>query len=74
MECTICTKQFDSVPSFYRHNWSNTHLLMSQVKEFEKEIKTLERKIDLIDSLKNESSQNPDIDKIQDTLHLDPFK
>jgi hypothetical protein len=47
---------------------------MCQIKEYEKEIKCLERKIDLIDSLKNETSQNPDIYKIQDTPHLNPFE
>jgi hypothetical protein len=47
---------------------------MCQIKEYEKEIKSLERKIQINDSLKNEHSQNPDIDKIQDTLHLNPFE
>ena len=74
MECTICDRKFNSLSSFYRHNWSNTHLLMCQIREYEKEIKSLERKIQINDSLKNESSQNPDIDKIQDTLHLNPFE
>ena len=74
MECIICERKFNSLSSFYRHNWSDKHLLMCQIKDYEKEIKQLERKIALADSLKNESSQNPDIDKIQDTQHLDPFK
>jgi len=74
MECIICDRKFNSLSSFYRHNWSNTHLLMCQIKEYEKEIRTLQRKIDSIDSLKNFSYQNPDIDKIQDTLHLNPFE
>lgn len=74
MECTICDRKFNSVSSFYRHNWSNTHLLMCQVKEYEQEIKCLQRKIDLNDSLKNDSFQNRDTDKIQDTLHLNPFE
>ena len=74
MECTLCERKFNSVSSYYRHNWSNTHLLVCQVKAYEAEIKQLERKIALIDSLTNESSQNHNIDKIQDTQHLDPFK
>ena len=74
MECTICERKFNSLSSFYRHNWSDKHLLMCQIKDYEKEIKQLERKIALADSLKTDSFQNPDIDKIQDTQHLDPFK
>ncbi len=74
MECILCERKFNSVSSYYRHNWSNTHLLVVQIKAYEAEIKQLERKISLIDFVKNESSQNPDINKIQDTQHLDPFK
>jgi hypothetical protein len=74
MECIICERKFNSLSSFYRHNWSDKHLLMCQIKDYEKEIKCLERKIDLIDSVKNNPSHNPDIDKIQGTPHLDPFK
>ena len=74
MECIICDRKFNSLSSFYRHNWSDKHLLMCQIKEYEKEIKCLERKIDLIDSSKNETSQNHNIEKIQDTLHLNPFE
>jgi len=72
MECTICERKFNSLSSFYRHNWSDKHLLMCQIKDYEKEIKQLERKISLADSLKN--SQNHNIDKIQDTQDLNPFK
>ena len=72
MECLICDRKFNSLSSFYRHNWSDKHLLMCQIKDYEKEIKQLERKIALADSLKN--SHNPDIDKIQDTQDLNPFK
>ena len=71
MECIICERNFNSVSSFYRHNWSDKHLLKVQIVEFEKEIKCLQRRIDLNDSLKNNSSQNPDKDKIQPTLN--PF-
>ena len=74
MECFLCEKQFNSVSSFYRHNWSDRHLLKVQLLEYEKEIKCLERKIHLIESLNNCSSQNHDIDKIQDTQDLNPFK
>ena len=74
MECIICDRKFNSLSSFYRHNWSNTHLLMCQIKEYEKEIKTLQRKIQINESLIGDSSQNPDTDKIQDTLHLNPFE
>jgi hypothetical protein len=74
MECIICDRKFNSLSSFYRHNWSDKHLLMCQIKDYEKEIKQLERKIALADFVKNESSQNHNIDKIQDTPHLDPFK
>ena len=74
MECTICERKFNSLSSLYRHNWSNTHLLMCQIKEYEKEIKCLERKIALDDSLKNESSQNHNIEKILSIPVLDPFK
>jgi hypothetical protein len=42
MECTICERKFNSNSSFYRHNWSNTHLLMCQIFEYEKQIKELE--------------------------------
>jgi hypothetical protein len=47
---------------------------MCQIKEYEKEIKCLERKIALDDSLKNESSQNHNIEKILSIPVLDPFK
>ena len=71
MECTICERKFNSLSSFYRHNWCDKHLLMVQIKEYEVEIKSLQRRIDLNDSLKNNSSQNPDIFEKQSTLN--PF-
>ena len=74
MECILCERKFNSVSSYYRHNWSNTHLLVCQVKAYETEIKQLERKIALADSLKNEISQNHNIDKKQDTQVQYPFK
>ena len=57
MECTICERKFNHLSAFYRHNWTDKHLLMCQIKEYEKEIKALERKIYLNESLKNELSQ-----------------
>ena len=53
MECTICEKKFNSVSSFYRHNWSNTHLLVCQIKEYEREICVLERKIQRLTNFEN---------------------
>jgi hypothetical protein len=47
---------------------------MLQIKEYEKEIKVLERKICLNEALINELSQNHDINKISETQVLDPFK
>jgi hypothetical protein len=44
---------------------------MVQIKEYEVEIKSLQRRIGLNDSLKNNSSQNPDIFEKQSTLN--PF-
>ena len=55
MECTICERKFNSLSSFYRHNWCDKHLLMVQIKEYELEIKQLQRKIDLNESLIHET-------------------
>ena len=73
MECTICERKFNSLSSFYRHSWSDKHLLMCQIKEFEKEIKTLERKICLNESLIDELSQNQNISDKQSNPVQDPF-
>jgi len=53
MECTICEKKFNSVSSFYRHNWSNTHLLVCQIKDYENELRVLERKIERLTNIEN---------------------
>jgi hypothetical protein len=45
MLCVICKRRFNRESSFYRHNWSDKHLLKQQILEYEKEIKELERKI-----------------------------
>ena len=74
MECTVCNKQFNSVSSFYRHNWSDKHLLVCQIKEFEKEIKVLERFFLINESLINELSQCHNTENIQATPIQDPFK
>ena len=42
MECTICERKFNKLSSFYRHNWSDRHLLIRQMNEYEKQIKELE--------------------------------
>jgi hypothetical protein len=45
MLCLICKRKFNRESSFYRHNWSDKHLLKQQIVEYEKEIKTLEETI-----------------------------
>jgi hypothetical protein len=45
MLCIICKRKFNRESSFYRHNWSDKHLLKQQILEHEKEIKTLEKTI-----------------------------
>jgi prefoldin subunit 5 len=45
MLCTICKRKFNRESSYYRHLWSDKHLLKQQILEFEKEIKTLEQTI-----------------------------
>ena len=45
MLCVICKRKFNRESSFYRHNWSDKHLLKQQIVEYEKEIKTLEETI-----------------------------
>jgi len=39
--------------AFYRHNWTDKHLLMCQIKEYENEIKVLERKIERLTNFEN---------------------
>ena len=74
MECTVCNKQFNSVSSFYRHNWSDKHLLVVQIKEYEKEIKVLERKIVINEDALNALSQYQNKSEKQPTHVQDPFK
>ena len=74
MECTICERKFAHLSAFYRHNWTEKHLLMCQIKEYEKEIKVLERKILINESLIHELSQNHNTENTQSTPILDPFK
>ena len=45
MLCTICKRKFNKDSSYYRHVWSDKHLLRQQILENEKEIKTLEQAI-----------------------------
>jgi len=45
MLCIICKRKFNRESSFYRHNWSDKHLLKQQIVEYEKEIKSLEETI-----------------------------
>ena len=45
MLCVICKKRFNRESSYYRHVWSDKHLLKQQLVEFEKEIKQLEETI-----------------------------
>ena len=45
MLCTICKRKFNKDSSYYRHVWSDKHLLRQQLLENEKEIKTLEKTI-----------------------------
>jgi len=45
MQCVICKRRFNRESSFYRHQWSDKHLLKQQILEYEKEIKTLEKTI-----------------------------
>jgi len=58
--------------SFYRHNWSDRHLLKVQIVEFEKEIKSLQRRIDLIEALKHET-QYPGKSAKQSEKQSNPF-
>jgi len=53
MECTLCERKFNSLSSFYRHNWSEKHLLICQIKEYENEIKILQRKIERLTNFEN---------------------
>jgi hypothetical protein len=45
MLCSICKKKFNRESSYYRHVWSDKHLLKQQLIEYEKEIKQLEETI-----------------------------
>ncbi len=45
MLCAICKKRFNRDSSYYRHVWSDKHLLKQQIIEYEKEIKVLEQTI-----------------------------
>jgi hypothetical protein len=45
MLCVICKKRFNRDSSYYRHIWSDKHLLKQQIIEYEKEIKQLEQTI-----------------------------
>jgi len=74
MECTICERKFNSLSSFYRHNWSDKHLLMCQIKEYEKEINVLQRKSQINESLINELSQCQNISEKRPIQVQDPFK
>jgi len=74
MECTICERKFNHMSAFYRHNWTDKHLLMCQIKEYENEIKVLQRKILLNESLINELSQCHSTENRQSTPIQDPFK
>ena len=53
MECTICERKFNHMSAFYRHNWTDKHLLMAQIKEYENEIKVLQRKIERLTNFEN---------------------
>jgi hypothetical protein len=45
MLCSICKRRFNRESSYYRHVWSDKHLLKQQIIEYEKEIKQLEQTI-----------------------------
>ena len=45
MLCIICKRKFNKDSSYYRHVWSDKHLLRQQLLENEKEIKILEQTI-----------------------------
>jgi septal ring factor EnvC (AmiA/AmiB activator) len=45
MLCVICKRKFNRESSYYRHQWSDKHLLKQQILEYEKEIKSLEETI-----------------------------
>jgi hypothetical protein len=62
MECTICEHKFNSLSSFYRHNWSDKHLLNVQIKEYEKEIKMLLEIISQYRSI-SETKAIPDLNR-----------
>lgn len=74
MECTICERKFNHLSAFYRHNWTDKHLLMCQIKEYENEIKVLQRKILINEDVINSLSQCHSTENRQSTPVLDPFK
>ncbi len=60
MNCEICDRKFNSMPSYYRHKtWSQLHLLKEQILVFEAEIKELERKINPQINVVADAKQNP---------------
>ena len=63
MLCVICKRRFNKESSFYRHNWSDKHLLKQQISEYEKEIKMLEETIAQYHD-KSEKSTIPHLDSI----------
>ena len=74
MLCVICKRRFNRESSFYRHNWSDKHLLKQQIIEYEKEIKELERKISENEDVINSLSQCHSTENIQPIPIQDPFK
>ena len=59
MLCSISKKQFNRESSYYRHNFSDKHLLKQQLIEYEKEIKQLEEIIAQSRSVMKKSSTDP---------------
>jgi len=74
MLCVICKRRFNKESSFYRHNWSDKHLLKQQISEYEKEIKELEQKIAQNEVALNELSQYHNIENKSPIQVQDPFK
>jgi hypothetical protein len=74
MLCVICKRKFNKESSYYRHQWSDKHLLKQQILEYEKEIKTLEQKIAQNEVALNELSQYHTKSEKQSTHVQDPFK
>ena len=74
MLCVICKRRFNKESSYYRHQWSDKHLLKQQILEYEKEIKELEQKIAQNEVALNELSQYHNIENKSPTQVQDPFK